>query len=100
RLLLGILTTVIYSQFNKYFPLSGILSEEYQARSLLSKLLMMIITGKLALWRYMAVWTFAEATFVIMGISYNKSLSTPEYTDWTAVYNVNFWNNETSITLQ
>ncbi|XP_019863389.1 PREDICTED: lysophospholipid acyltransferase 5-like, partial [Amphimedon queenslandica] len=59
RLLLGILTAVIYSQFNKYFPLSGILSEEYQARSLLSKLLIMIITGKLALWRYMAVWTFA-----------------------------------------
>uniref|UniRef100_A0A1X7T8S0 Lysophospholipid acyltransferase 5 n=1 Tax=Amphimedon queenslandica TaxID=400682 RepID=A0A1X7T8S0_AMPQE len=99
-LLLGILTAVIYSQFGKYFPLSGILSEEYQARSLLSKLLIMIITGKLALWHYMAVWTFAGATCVIMGISYNKSLFIPEYTDWTAVYNVNFWNNETSSTLQ
>ncbi|XP_019861234.1 PREDICTED: lysophospholipid acyltransferase 5-like, partial [Amphimedon queenslandica] len=100
RLLLGILMAVIYSQFNKYFPLSVILSEEYQARSLLSKLFIMIITGKLALWCYMAVWTFAEATCVIMGISYNKSLSIPEYTNLTAVYNVNFWNNETSITLQ
>ena len=49
---------------------------------------------------FIVILQLKEATCVIMGISYNKSLSTPERTDWTAVYNVNFWNNETSITLQ
>ena len=34
-----------------------------------------------------------------MGISY-KSSSSSGSVDWTAVYNVNFWKNETSITLQ
>jgi lysophospholipid acyltransferase 5 len=99
RLCLAIFTSAVYSTANKLYPLNYVLTDEYNDMSFILKIAIMLYIGKMAVWRYITVWLFAESACIFTGITYNTKKKDGEQ-DWKGIMNVDFLHNEFSITLQ
>jgi hypothetical protein len=76
-----------------------VLTDEYNDMSFILKIAIMLYIGKMAVWRYITVWLFAESACIFTGITYNTKKKDGEQ-DWKGIMNVDFLHNEFSITLQ
>lgn len=99
RLLLGVSFSIIYSLLNQYYPISLLASDEFANQSPLIKLVWLFICGKLALWRYIAVWLIAEGSCMVTGITYDGVDESGE-ANWYGLANVHLIKHETGLTLQ
>lgn len=99
RLCLGIGYASLYSILNRWYPLSYIIGSEYDEKGFLAKLFIMTIIGKVALWRYIVVWLFAEGSCIMTGISY-KLKKRNGSVDWSGVNNVHLLQFESAFSLQ
>ncbi|KAL5491535.1 hypothetical protein EMCRGX_G016837 [Ephydatia muelleri] len=98
RFLVSCVFSGLYSLFNRNYPLTYLLTDEFGAQTFLYKLWLVFISGKIALWRYVTVWLVAEGSCIITGISYvPKEDGT---IDWNGLANIHIIRNELCITLQ
>lgn len=93
RLVLGVIYLVIFTITSKLFPLTYIISKEFQEQSFFWKVTLIAITFKIVLWKYIASWLISEGACVLSGVAYNEKTS--EYDNCA---NVIVWEYETTPT--
>ncbi|CAI8007646.1 Lysophospholipid acyltransferase 5 [Geodia barretti] len=99
RLLLGTTLSVLYASLNNYYPIEFLATKGFADEMYIRKLWLVFISGKVVLWRYIAVWLIAEGSCIVTGISYNGETKEGE-ADWSGLTNIKLFDFETCITLQ
>ena len=64
--------TAVYLWTERTFPYDYLISDEYKAKGFLEQnILMIVIFSYLCRYKYYAVWTAADMTLAVCGLSYN-----------------------------
>lgn len=98
RFLVSCLYSGMYSLLNRNFPLSYLLTDEFGAQPFIYKLFLVFVSGKVALWRYVAVWLVAEGSCIVTGITYVAKKDGT--VDWNGLANIHIIQSELCVTLQ
>ncbi|PRD21131.1 UNVERIFIED_CONTAM: Lpcat3 [Trichonephila clavipes] len=96
---LGILILAMHQIGLIFIPEKTLLSEDYLEFPLWKKLLIMGVWGKMALYKYIAIWLIAEGSCILTGLTYN---GTDENGNdlWDGCTNVKLWDFTTTTTFQ
>ncbi|CAG8507532.1 14464_t:CDS:2 [Funneliformis caledonium] len=81
-----------------FFPMSYLLTKEYAASPFFERLICMWFAGKFAFTKYLGIWTLAEGSCILSGISFNgyDDNGKPE---WNGLANVDIMKFEFSTSL-
>ncbi|GFR13924.1 lysophospholipid acyltransferase 5 [Trichonephila clavata] len=96
---LGILILAMHQIGLVFIPEKTLLSDDYFEFPLWKKLLIMGVWGKMALYKYIAIWLIAEGSCILTGLTYN---GTDENGNdlWDGCTNVKLWDFTTTTTFQ
>lgn len=96
RFLIAVLYAALYSILNRHYPIKYLVTEGYAEEPFFRKLWLLLISGRVALWRYITVWLFAEASCIFTGISYRETDSEGGV-KWDAVSNIHLLKFELAV---
>ncbi|RHZ44641.1 hypothetical protein Glove_714g4 [Diversispora epigaea] len=97
-LTLGALYLGAYQIGAAYFPIEYLITKEYAANPFYQRLIIMWFTGKFAFTKYLGIWTIAEGSCILSGISFNN-YNNEGKAEWNGLANVDKWKFEFATSL-